>query len=80
MGIKDELLADQAEQQEKATRSRCATCRALDAIDADELAEYEKEIMPDKSFQDAAISRWLTKRTAITVSKESVAKHRKAHL
>lgn len=79
MGIKDELLADMAEQQRIAQKRRCGTCRAVEELDEAARAEYE-EIMPDKSFTNAAISRWLTSNTDVTVTEESVGKHRKAHL
>lgn len=79
MSIKDELLADQAEQQRIAWMRRCGTCRAVEQLDPTARAEYE-EIMPDKSFNNAAISRWLSANTDVAVTEESVGKHRKAHL
>ena len=79
MGIKEELLADQAEQQRLSQMKRCATCRALDSLDPATRAEYIEEIMPDKSFNDASIARWLTANTDETVSHGSVGNHRKDH-
>lgn len=76
--IKEQLLADQAEQQRIAQMRRCGTCRAVESLDAEARAEYE-EIMPDKSFNSASIARWLAANTDVAVTEESVAKHRKAH-
>lgn len=79
MSIKEQLKADQAEQQRIVQLRRCGTCRAVEGLDATARAEYE-EIMPDKSFNAASIARWLTANTDVSVTEESVAKHRKAHL
>lgn len=80
MGIKDELRADQAEQQRLTQLRRCGTCRALAELSDEARTEYEEEIMPDKSFSGASIARWLTAKTSVAVTEESVGKHRKNHL
>ena len=77
--IKEQLLADQAEQQKSLVMRRCGTCRAVDSLDPDARAEYE-EIMPDKSFNAASIARWLTANTDHSVTEESVSKHRRNHI
>lgn len=80
MGIKDDLLADQAEREKAARRAKCKTCVALAELEPAARAEYNEDIMTDQSFQDRSIARWLSDHTTITVGEGSVDTHRKNHL
>lgn len=79
MGIADQLREDARLLDINMKRARCIACKALALLKPGQRTEMEV-LMPDRSFRDTSIARWLTEHTGLDVSATSVGNHRKLHL